>query len=75
MGSMSTTREIVLFDWVELTAAIDDAPKGSRGGVLEFHDGDLAMVEIMEPSLGPAERIVFAPLDSLRLIDPPAERR
>jgi hypothetical protein len=68
-------REISLFDWVELTEAIDDAPMGARGGVLEFHDGDLAMVEVMEPSLGPAERIVFAPLDSLRLIDPPTAHR
>jgi hypothetical protein len=58
------------FDIVELTERVDDAPAGARGGVLEFHAPEIAMLEILEPELGPAARIVFAPLDKLRVIEP-----
>lgn len=75
MRMVSTLGKITLFDWVELAEAIDDAPLGARGGVLELRDGDIAMVEIMEPSLDGIGRIVFAPLRSLRLIETPAAHR
>jgi hypothetical protein len=55
---------------VELTEAVDDAPAGARGGVLELRGDDAAMIEVTKPELGPAERIVFAPLDKLRLVEP-----
>lgn len=57
-------------DIVELTAPVDDAPAGARGGVLELRPGGTAMVEITEPALDPAARIVFAPLRKLRVVDP-----
>ena len=70
---MATTRDIALHDWVELLEPIDAAPAGARGAVLEFHDdGDIGMLEIMEPKLDRGlDRIVFAPLSKLRRIDPP----
>lgn len=71
---MATTRDIALYDTVELLEPIDAAPAGARGGVLEFlgENGDIAEIEIMEPSLEDAlDRIVYAPLSKLRRIDPP----
>lgn len=65
---MAIARKINEFDIVELTERVDDAPAGARGGVLEFHAPDIAMLEILEPELGPAARIVFAPLDKLRIV-------
>ena len=65
---MAVARKINEFDIVELTERVDDAPAGARGGVLEFHTPDIAMLEILEPELGPAARIVFAPLDKLRIV-------
>lgn len=56
-------------DIVELTERVDDAPAGARGGVLELRDGDRTMIEVTKPELGPAARIVFAPLSKLRLIE------
>lgn len=67
---MAVIREITAFDIVELTEAIDDAPLGARGGVLELRPGGTAMIEITEPRLDAAARIVFAPLEKLRIIDP-----
>jgi hypothetical protein len=67
---MAVVREIVAFDIVELTEAIDDAPAGARGGVLELYDRETAMVEITEPELGSAARIVFVALGKLRVVDP-----
>jgi hypothetical protein len=61
---------IAEFDIVELTEHIDDAPAGARGGVLELRQDNTAMVEITDPPLDAAERIVFAPLAKLRVIDP-----
>jgi hypothetical protein len=57
---------IAAYDLVELTEAVDDAPAGARGGVLELADGATAMVEVSAPLLDGAERIVFAPLTTLR---------
>jgi hypothetical protein len=65
---MAVIREITELDVVELTETVDDAPAGARGGVLEVRDGKTAMVEVLEPKLGPAARIVFAPLDKLRIV-------
>jgi hypothetical protein len=36
--------------------------------VLEFKDGDTAVVEITTPDLNPAARIVFVPLAKLRRV-------
>lgn len=65
--------EINEFDIVELTERVADAPAGARGGVLEFYRPGVAMLEILEPELGPAARIVFAPLDKLRVVKPAAK--
>jgi hypothetical protein len=70
MHLMPAIRDIALFDVVELTEAIDNAPVGSRGGVLELLDGDMAMLEVTTMPLEPAlDRIVFAPLSTLRKVD------
>lgn len=61
--------EIALFDKVELTEAIEAAPAGSKGTVVELLDHDTAMVEVMTMPLQPAlDRIVVAPLTKLRRI-------
>lgn len=65
---MAVTHRIAEFDIVELTDAVDDAPAGARGGVLELHADDTAMVEVLEPPLDGAARIVFVPVAKLRLI-------
>lgn len=65
---MAIARKINEFDIVELTERVDDAPAGACGGVLEFYTPEVAMLEILEPELGPAARIVFAPLDKLRVV-------
>jgi hypothetical protein len=67
---MAVAHKIAAFDVVRLTERVDDAPAGARGGVLELRDGNTAMIEVTEPELGPAARIVFAPLDKLRVIEP-----
>jgi hypothetical protein len=65
---VATVSEITAFDLVELLEPVDEAPAGARGGVLELRHGDAAMVEITEPDLDAAARIVFAPLTKLRRI-------
>lgn len=70
---MATMRDIELLDIVELLEPIDAAPAGARGGVLEFvgDHGDIAEIEIMEPSFDDIlDRIVYAPLSKLRRIEP-----
>jgi hypothetical protein len=67
---MAVAHKITAFDLVELTETVEDAPAGARGGVLELRDGDTAMIEVTKPDLGPAARIVFAPLSKLRVIEP-----
>ena len=70
MNLMPATHEITLFDMVELTEAVETAPAGSRGGVVELLDKDTAMVEVMTMPLEPAlDRIVVAPLAKLRRVD------
>lgn len=59
---------------MELTERVDDAPAGARGGVLELREGDTAMIEITKPALGPAARIVFAPLSKVRVVEPAPRR-
>ena len=71
---MAVAHKIAAFDIVELTERVDDAPAGARGGVLELREGDMAMIEVTKPDLGPAARIVLAPLSKVRLIEP-AHRR
>jgi hypothetical protein len=63
---VATVRDITAFDSVELLEPVDEAPAGARGGVLELCDGDVAMVEITEPELDAAARVVFVPLPKLR---------
>lgn len=67
---MAIAQEISPFDIVELTERVDDAPAGARGGVLELYTPETAMIEVLEPELGPAARIVFVPLDKLRVVKP-----
>ncbi|HSS03989.1 MAG TPA: hypothetical protein VLK89_02220 [Solirubrobacterales bacterium] len=71
---MALTHKITPFDIVELIERVDDAPAGARGGILELHDSETAMVEVLNPELGGAARIVFVPLAQLRLIDPASIR-
>ncbi len=66
---MAVAHHIAEFDIVELTEAVDDAPAGARGGVLELSPDEKAMVEITDPPLDGAARIVFVPLAKLRVID------
>ena len=66
---MAVTHRVAEFDIVELTEPVDEAPAGARGGVLELRPGGGAMVEITEPPLDAATRIVFVPLTKLRLVD------
>lgn len=66
---MAIAREITPFDIVELTERVDDAPAGARGGVLELYTPETAMIEVLEPELGPAARIVFVPLGKLRIVE------
>lgn len=67
---MAVASKIALFDLVELTEPAYDAPTGARGGVLEIRPDGFAMLEILEPELDAAARIVFAPLDKLRVVKP-----
>jgi hypothetical protein len=71
---MAVAQKIVEFDIVELTEAVDDAPAGAKGGVLEFYRESIAMIEILEPELDAAARIVFAPVDKLRHTTRPPHR-
>jgi hypothetical protein len=71
---MAVTHRIAEFDIVELTEPVDEAPAGARGGVLELRPGDTAMIEITEPRLDGAARIVFAPIAKLRVLDARSHR-
>jgi hypothetical protein len=63
---MAVAHKIAEFDIVELTESAFDAPAGAKGGVLEIRPDGIAMLEILEPELDAAARIVFAPVDTLR---------
>lgn len=67
---MAIADKITPFDIVELIERVDDAPAGARGGVLELYTPEVAMVEILEPKLNAAARIVFVPLDKMRVVEP-----
>jgi hypothetical protein len=68
MNSMPTTHEITLYDTVELTADVETASAGARGGVVELL-GDKAMVEVTTmPSEPLLDRIVVVPLAKLRRV-------
>jgi hypothetical protein len=67
---MAIAHKITPFDIVELTERVDDAPAGAQGGVLELYTPETAMVEILKPEFGGAARIVFVPLDKMRVIKP-----
>lgn len=71
---MAVADKITDFDIVELTESAYDAPAGAKGGVLEIGPDGIAMLEILEPELNAAERIVFAPLDKLRHTTRPPHR-
>jgi hypothetical protein len=67
---MPAIHEITLYDMVELTEAVETAPAGSRGGVVDLLGDDMAMIEVMTMPLEPAlDRIVVAPLAKLRRVD------
>lgn len=66
---MPALREITTFDLVELTEPIDGMPAGARGGVLELHDGDRAMIEITSLPLDAVDRVLFVPIAKLRRVD------
>lgn len=68
---MATTKHIAAYDIVELAEAVEDAPAGARGGVLDLFPDDKAMVEITSmPGEMDIDRIVVAPLEKLRVVDP-----
>jgi hypothetical protein len=70
MNLMPAIHEIALFDMVELTEATETAPAGSKGGVLELLNDDMAMVEVMTMPLEPVlDRVVVVPLTKLRRVD------
>ncbi len=72
---MSVTKRIAEFDIVELTEPVDRAPAGARGGVLDVLDGGKAMVELTTlPGEMGLDRIVVAPLEKLRVVDPAPPR-
>ena len=67
---MVVTHTLHVGDPVELTAAIEPAPAGARGGVLEVRE-DTAMIEVMTmPFEAGIDRIVYAPLSKLRALPP-----
>jgi hypothetical protein len=63
---MAVARKIAAFDHIELTETAEDVPAGARGGVLEIRPDGIAMLEILEPELDAAARIIFVPVDKLR---------
>ncbi|HWE32272.1 MAG TPA: hypothetical protein VG410_02235 [Solirubrobacteraceae bacterium] len=72
---MATTRQIGLYDIVELLEPIDAAPAGAQGAVIEFlRDGTVAEIELTEPKFDDVlDSIVYARLDKLRVIKPHSE--
>ena len=69
--TMPATDKIALYDIVELMEPADGAAAGERGVALDIFDDRDAMIELKTP---PAEldldRIIVAPLDKLRVIEP-----
>lgn len=71
---MAVAHKIAEFDIVELAEPAFDAPAGAKGGVLEIRSDGIAMLEILEPELDAAARIVFAPVNQLRHTARPPRR-
>ena len=70
---MTATKHIAEYDIVELTEAVEAAPAGARGGVLDIFSGGKAMVEITTmPGEMDIDRIIVAPLSKLRVVKPAA---
>jgi hypothetical protein len=68
---MTATKHIAAYDIVELTETVENAPAGARGGVLDLFAGNKAMIEITSmPGEMDIDRIVVAPLEKLRVVDP-----
>ncbi len=68
---MAATREIAVGGLVELREPVEGAPAGARGGIADVLDSDHVMVELTSlPSKPILDRIVVAPLEKLRLIEP-----
>jgi hypothetical protein len=65
---MATGHEIRPFSLVELTEAVDAAPAGAQGGVVDLIDRDTAIIEVMQPDLDGLDRIVVAAPSQLRLL-------
>jgi hypothetical protein len=69
MRAMLATHDITLFDLVELTEAVETAPAGARGGVVELLGDDKALVEVTTMPVDPVlDRIVAVPLSKLRRV-------
>ncbi len=66
---MATVHDIAAYDLVELTEQVEHVPAGARAGVMEVRHGDHVMLEVMEPDLGALDRVVFAPVAKLRVIE------
>jgi hypothetical protein len=70
MKLMPAVHEITTLDTVELIESVAGVPAGSRAGVLELRDDDVAMIEITSMPLEPIlDRIVFVPLSKLRRVN------
>lgn len=68
---MALTKHIAAYDVVELAEAVEDAPAGARGGVVDLLPDNKAMIEITSlPGEMDIDRIVVAPLEKLRVVDP-----
>jgi len=68
---MAATKHIAAHDIVELAEAVEHAPAGARGGVLDLFPDNKAMIEITSmPGEMDIDRIVVAPLEKLRVVDP-----
>lgn len=67
---MAVTSEIAVGELVELSASVEGAPAGARGGITDVLDADRVMVELTslppEPVL---DRIVVVPLGKLRVLE------
>lgn len=68
---MAATREIAVGVLIELREPVEGAPAGARGGITDVLDADRVMVELTTLPPEPiVDRIIVAPLDKLRLIEP-----
>lgn len=67
---MAATREIAVGGLIELREAVEGAPAGARGGIIDVLDAGHVMVELTSLPLEPIlDRIVVVPLDKLRLTE------